>query len=321
MKFLDYYKILGVRETDDADTIKKAYRRLARKYHPDVSKEPDAEDKFKRVGEAYEVLKDPEKRAEYDNLRKYGANTTGEFRPPPGWQSRSGFSAEDLRGFGGLGGSGFSDFFEAIFGARGPQARAGFADFGTQRGGEFGGAAPPQTHRIGVTLEESYHGATRQITLRGPDPRGGQESKTLSVRIPRGVTHGQRIRLRGQGGAGPGGGRADLYLEIALEPHRVFNVEGKDISLTLPVAPWEAALGTTVAVPTLGGRVNVSIPANARSGQKLRLKSRGLPGDPPGDQFVMVQIALPEVTTEKQRAFMEQMRREMPFDPRQAIKY
>lgn len=304
MEFKDYYKILGVARDASQDEIKRAYRRLARKYHPDVSDEPDAEERFKEVQEAYEVLKDPEKRKAYD---QFGANWKAgqEFRPPPGWEQ--GFS------FGGDFGVGeFSDFFEALFG-RGRTRRPSAGGFRVR--GE------DQVARIQISLEDAYRGATQTITLNvpelGPDGRILAGSRTLNVRIPKGITEGQRIRLAGQGAPGLGGGPAgDLYLEVSFRPHPHFRADKRDIYLELPITPWEAALGRPVTVPTLGGPVELRIPAGSQSGRKLRLKGRGLPGDPPGDQYVVLKIVTPPANTEAARAFYERMAQELPMNPR-----
>ena len=313
MKFKDYYQIMGVaRDAAPAD-IKRAYRRLARKYHPDVSKERDAEARFKEVNEAYEVLKDPEKRRAYDQL---GSNwKTGEdFTPPPGWEARTGgFGA---RGFGG-GAAQFSDFFDALFGGFG--ARADTRGF---RGRGFGPAPGEDQHaRIAITLEDAYRGSQRVIELQSPaiDPAGRivEKARSLRISIPRGIARGQQIRLAGQGARGLEGGPAgDLYLEVDFLPHPIFHAEGRDIYVNLPLAPWEAALGATVQVQTLGGRVELKVPAGSQSGQKLRLRGRGLPGDPAGDQYAILQVVVPAPRTAAQRELYERMRSELHFDPR-----
>jgi len=324
MQYKDYYKILGVERSATQEEIKRAYKKLARKYHPDVSKEKNAEEKFKEVNEAHEVLKDPEKRAAYDRL---GANWKAgqEFRPPPGWDTGFEFRGAPGAGFGGFGGAGFegmhggsfSDFFESLFGHGSPFGNE-FRE-GTRRGGAFRG----EDHhaRIEISLEDAYSGATRQVKLERPqvDSRGhvATRTHTLNVRIPAGVTTGQQIRLPGQGSAGVGGGPSgDLYLEIEIAPHPHFEPKGHDIHLTLPVTPWEAALGATLPVPTLGGTVEMKIPAGARAGQKLRLKGRGLPGTPPGDQYLVLQVVAPPANTPAQRRLYEEMARAMPFNPR-----
>jgi curved DNA-binding protein len=318
MDFKDYYKTMGVARDASQDDIKRAYRKLARKYHPDVSKEPNAEEKFKELQEAHEVLKDPEKRAAYDQL---GSNWRSgqEFRPPPDWGRGFEFSSS----FGGGGGGddgGFSDFFSSLFGSRSPFGQA-------RRGGGRGFAAAGDDHvaKILIDLEDAYRGGAQTIELKSPqltdDGRVAVQPRTLKVTIPRGVIEGQRIRLAGQGSAGVGGGRpGDLYLEIGFRPHRLFQVEGRDINLTLPVAPWEAALGATVQTPTLGGLVELRIPPNAKAGQKLRLKGRGLPGSTPGDQYVHLKIALPPSDSPKAKELYEQMHKELDFDPRAELR-
>ena len=311
MKFKDYYKILGVDPEADQSDIKSAYRKLARKFHPDVSKEPNAEERFKEVGEAYEALKDPEKRQAYDQVRRGGFRQGDEFRPPPGFQGNGGgFRSEDL--------SGFSDFFSSLFGG-------GFD------GGGFGGRQRPQRRRpqpgqdqqarVQVDLETAFSGGTRRITLNRPTSGPGGIMQTrgqeLEVKIPAGVSGGQKIRLRGQGLPGEQGGPAgDLLLEIALKPHRYFEVEGRDVILHLPVAPWEAALGAEITVPTLGGRIRLTIPAGSSSGKRFRLKGRGLPASTPGDQFVVLKVVVPEAKTERQRELYRELEGQYSFDPR-----
>lgn len=312
MKFVDYYEVLGVAENASEDEIKQSYRKLARKYHPDVSKELGAEKKFKEVAEAYEVLKDPQKRAEFDQLRQFGGAAGQDFRPPPGWQSTVGFDGGTQ---GSVDPTEFSDFFAEIFaGGRGAGARRA-------RTGGFSMPGEDYTYRLEVGLEEAFAGSTRTVSLDAPvlDEHGVVRSKTrsLNVRIPQGVTDGQKIRLKGQGGRGMGGAPpGDLYLEIHLAPHRIFSVVGKDVTLILPVAPWEAVLGASVDVPTLGGSVKLNIPPGATGGQKMRLKGRGLPGKPPGDQYVVLEIAIPTDLTDDQRKIFEQMRATIPFNPR-----
>lgn len=309
MEFKDYYRTLGLERDASQEDVKRAYRRLARKFHPDVSKEPDAEERFKEVNEAYEVLKDPEKRAAYDRLGSEW-KTGQEFRPPPDWDAGFEFRGG---GFTDAGAGGFSDFFEALFGARGPFAHHGAHGRGLQ--GEDHHA------KILIGLEDAYHGTTRQIQLEVPavDAHGRlvRKTRTLQVRIPKGVTEGQQIRLAGQGAPGPGGGPpGDLYLEIAFRPHPQFEAHGRDIHATLPVAPWEAALGARVPAPTLGGPVDLQIPPGSQSGRKLRLKGRGLPGRTPGDQYVTLQIVTPPADTEPARRMYEQMAHTFRFDPR-----
>jgi curved DNA-binding protein len=325
MEYRDYYKILGVARTATADEIKKSYRRLARKFHPDVSKEKDAEQKFKEVQEAYEVLKDTEKRAAYDQLGSEWKSGQ-QFRPPPDWGSgfefrggpsqrsgaRSGAHAEEFEEA-----EGYSDFFSSLFGGRGFSGGGG--------GGPFGGASSRAARdhhaRVDVDLEEAFAGTTRTLDLKRPDlkPDGTLELKTHTVRvtIPQGVTDGQLIRLAGQGEQATGGGRpGDLYLEVHIRPNRLFQLEGRDVTLTLPIAPWEAALGATVTVPTLGGGVEMRIPASSQSGQKLRLRGRGLPGQSPGDQYVQLKVVVPPADSPEARELYEQMKGQFNFNPR-----
>jgi curved DNA-binding protein len=314
MEFRDYYKVLGVARTASAEDIKKSYRRLARKYHPDVSKEKDAEQKFKEVQEAYEVLKDPEKRAAYDQLGS-DWKSGQQFRPPPDWASGFEFGGGSRsRGPGAhaFAEEGFSDFFSSLFGGASP--------FGTgarrqQQSGRDHHA------RIDIDLEEAFGGGTRTLDLKRPElkPDGTLElrSHTVRVSIPAGVTDGQLIRLAGQGEAAPGGRAGDLYLEVHIRPHRLYQVEGRDVTLTLPIAPWEAALGATVTVPTLGGQVDMHVPPDAQSGQKLRLRGRGLPGQPAGDAYVQLKVVLPPANSPGARALYEEMRAKLgSFDPR-----
>lgn len=311
MDYKDYYKILGVARDASQDEIKRAYRKLARKYHPDVSKEPNAEEKFKELQEANEVLKDAEKRAAYDQLGSQWRQGQ-QFTPPPDW----GTGFEHSRSFGQGDDAGFSDFFSSLFGARG-----GFSQ--QRRPGARGYASAGESHtaRIQIDLEDAFRGGQQTIELKSPqvtdDGHVTLTPRTLKVTIPKGVTEGQQIRLAGQGSAGVGGGPAgDLFLEIGLRPHRIFKVDGRDISVHLPIAPWEAALGATVQTPTLAGPVDLRIPAGAKSGQRLRLKGRGLPATTPGDQYVELRIVTPPATTPEARAFYERMQKELSFDPR-----
>jgi curved DNA-binding protein len=321
MEYRDYYQMLGVGRTATAEEVKKAYRKLARKYHPDVSKEANAEERFKQVQEAYEVLKDPEKRAAYDQLGSEWKQGQ-QFKPPPGWASgfefRGAPGAE--RGPGGGAsfefeagdGRDFSDFFSSLFGGG---AESPFAEGGRRRGGRDHHA------RVDIDLAEAFAGATRTLDLRRPqvskDGHVELATHTVRVSIPAGVVDGQLIRLAGQGESAPGGGRpGDLYLEVHLRPDRLYTLEGRDVTLTLPVAPWEAALGGSVTVPTLGGSVELRIPAGSQSGSKLRLRGRGLPGQPPGDQYVVIKVVLPAASSPQARALYEQMQRDLAFDPR-----
>lgn len=322
MEYKDYYKILGIARTATADEIKKAYRRLARKFHPDVSKEANAEARFKEVQEAYEVLKDPEKRAAYDQL---GSNWQQgqQFRPPPDWASGFEFRGRPSGGQQDFEG-GFSDFFSSLFGGGAESPFSQQHDpFGQPRARRP--RAGRDSHaRVDLDLEEAYQGGTRTFELQRPQAKADGtvelQNHTVKVTIPRGVTDGQRLRLAGQGEPAPGGGRAgDLYLEIHIRPHRLYQLDGRDVTLQLPIAPWEAALGGTITVPTLGGSVEMRIPPGAQSSQKLRLRGRGLPGDPPGDQTVQLKIVTPPASTPQARALYEQMRRELAFDPRAGL--
>jgi curved DNA-binding protein len=314
MRYKDYYAVMGVERDASQDDIKRAYRKLARKYHPDVSKEPDAEERFKEVGEAYEVLKDPEKRAAYDQL---GANWKAgqDFRPPPDWNAGFEFHTG---GFDG-GAQQFSDFFESLFGRDIP-------------GGGFGGRSRQAFHvrgqdthaKVLIDLEDAYTGKSRAVTLEhtelGADGRPVMKKRTLKVRIPKGVRQGQRIRLAGQGSAGTGrGGSGDLYLEVEFRPHPYYRVEGRDVFIDLPVSPWEAALGATVAVPTPTGKIDLRVPPNTNNGRKLRLKDRGIPAKQPGDLFVVVNIVLPKADSEKARAAYAEFGKAFEFEPRAAL--
>ena len=308
MEFRDYYRTLGVAREAPADNIKKAYRKLARKYHPDVSKEPDAEKRMKEVNEAYEVLSDPEKRAAYDQLGK-NYQPGQEFRPPPGWDAGFEFSEH---GRSGAEAAEFSDFFAEIFGRMGRRPR---------RGGAAHAQGNDHHARILLDLEDAFSGATRQITLRAPklDDQGRVTLKehTLEVRIPKGIREGQVIRLAGQGEPGVGNGKpGDLLLEVQFKPHARLRADGRDLLLTLPVAPWEAALGGVVRVEVPGGALDVRIPAGAQTGRQLRVRGKGLPADPPGDLLLDIRIVAPPATTPRARELYETMAREMPFDPR-----
>jgi curved DNA-binding protein len=315
MEFKDYYQIMGVKRDATQDEINRAYRKLARKYHPDVSKEPNAEDRFKEVGEAYEVLKYPEKRAAYDQL---GANwKTGEdFRPPPDWNQ--GF---EFHGGGFTGGDArqFSDFFESLFG--GGSHGGGFA---RHPGREFHARGEDTYAKVFIDIEETYHGATRTLTLKqtelGADGRPQLKERTLNVRIPKGVRRGQHIRLTKQGGAGIGKGETgDLYLEVEFNPHPLFHVEGKDVFVNLPVAPWEAALGATIKLPTPSGTVDLQIPGNSSGGRKLRLKGRGIPAMEAGNLYVVLQIALPPADSEAARNAYQDFEKALKFNPRAGL--
>jgi len=302
MEFKDYYQTLGVEPSAGEAEIKSAYRRLARKFHPDVSKEAGAEDKFKAVNEAYEALRDPQKRAAYDQLRARGYRPGDEVQPPPGgFGGGGGFGGVDFEEIfaGGGAGGGFSDFFESMFGRGRAGGAGGFGQTGTR-------GAPPRGDtraKLAVPLESVYDGGSVRISV---------NNKTLDVRVPKGVRPGQVIRLAGQGTQG------DLLLEIEYAAHPQFEVDGHNIIYALPVAPWEAALGATVSVPTLGGHVDLKIPALSESGRKLRLRGRGLPGTPPGDQLVELEILAPRPHTPEQQQAYESMREAFGDDWRRA---
>jgi curved DNA-binding protein len=325
MDMKDYYAILGVAEDAPKDEIRKAYRKLARKYHPDVSEEADAEARFKEIGEAWEVLGDDEKRAGYDQMRAYGAGP-GDF--------------QGFQGGEGIDPSVFSDLFETLFGrgagGRGSGPRGGFAGFGGGPGADFGGfgagddpfaafgAGGPGAARRGpapsgdvrarlqIPLEEAYAGGERTVRVDGSS--GG---RTLKVKIPAGVTDGRTLRLRGQGRpGGPGRPAGDLLVEIALAPHGRYTVDGRDLTLEVPLTPSEAALGDRVTVDTLGGPVEVKVPAGTQTGSRLRLRGRGLPGDPAGDQYLVFRIAVPKRLSTRERELYEALAEASDFDPR-----
>jgi curved DNA-binding protein len=318
MEYKDYYKILGVERDSTQDDIKRAYRKLARTYHPDVNKEAGAEAKFKDAGEAYEVLKDPEKRAAYNEL---GANWKQgqDFRPPPNWDQGFEFSGG---GFTSADSAQFSDFFEGLFGQRGGGGRGGRGGFAGRR--EFHAQGEDHHAKVVIDLRDAYTGAKRSITLRVPeiDDTGHMvvKDRTLNVTIPKGVRQGQHIRLAGQGAPGMGKGQpGDLYLEVQFAPDPVFKVDGKDVYLDLPVTPWEAALGASVKAPTPEGAVMLKIPPGSTKGRTMRLKGKGIPGSPPGDMHAVLKIELPPADTDKAKEIYRQMERELPFNPRAGL--
>lgn len=311
MKYKDYYQILGLERTANQDEVKRAYRKLARKYHPDINKEEDAEEKFKEAGEAYEVLKDPEKRAAYDQL---GANWQAgqNFKPSPEWDAGFEFSGG---GYTQADAAGFSDFFESLFG----RAHAEQSYHQTRR--EFHAHGQDHHAKIMIDLKDAYEGATRSITLRAPelDASGHVivKERTLNVKIPKGIAPGQHIRLAGQGTPGVGKGRqGDLYLEVQFNTDPIYRVDGRDVYFDLPITPWEAALGGSVKVPTPSGAVNLKIAMGASSGQKMRLKGRGVPGQPAGDLYAVLQIVVPPAEDDEARALYEQLASRTNFDPR-----
>jgi curved DNA-binding protein len=313
MQYKDYYAALGVERTASADEIKRAYRKLARKFHPDVSKEADAEARFKEVAEAYEVLRDAERRAAYDAVGAQWQPGAGdqEFRPPPGWDSGFEFSSPFS---GAHDGADHSEFFEALFGRAARHARG-------QRGA---GRGTDHHARIQIDLLDSYHGAERRLSLRVPahDADGllRLREHQIDVQIPKGIRAGQQLRLAGQGGPGHGGGPAgDLYLEVEFAPHPIYRVEGRDVQFDLPLAPWEAALGAEVDVPTPEGPVQLVIAPNTPAGRRLRLRGKGLPGHPAGDLFARVQIALPPKTTPEAASAWRALAQAAAFNPRAAL--
>jgi curved DNA-binding protein len=310
VEFKDYYQSLGVSRDATADEIRKAFRKLARKYHPDVSKAPDAEARMKEVNEANAVLSDPEKRAAYDQLGR-GYQPGQEFRPPPDWDAGFEFSRHD---FSRADAADFSDFFAELFGRMGARAAPG---------AEFHARGEDHYAKVLLEIEDAFLGAERQIALRVPrmDGRGRMivDTRTLNVKVPRGVRAGQLIRLTGQGAPGAGSGKpGDLLLEVHFKSHARYRVAGRDLLLDLPVAPWEAALGAVLRVETPGGALNVRIPAGAQSGRVLRVRGKGLPAEPAGDLLLTLRVVLPPADTPKARELYEQMMRDLPFDPRAA---
>jgi len=310
VEFKDYYQVMGVARDATEAQIKQAYRRLARKYHPDVSKEKDAEARFKDLGEAYEVLKSPEKRAAYDQLGE-GPRPGENFKPPPDWSQHS----------GAAGGADYSDFFESLFGGSGAGARRG----GGRGGREFAADRGEDHHaKVLLDLEATLQGGSRQMTLRMPEidaeGRVVSRDRTLNVQVPKGILPGQTIRLAGQGSAAPGGGKpGDLFIEVEFQPHPLYKIDARDLYLELPVAPWEAALGATVKTPTPTGIVELKIPPGSHAGSKLRLKARGLPAATPGDLYVVLQIALPAANDEKSKQAYRAMAAALPFNPRLSL--
>lgn len=310
MDFKDYYQILGLEPDADDKAIKAAYRKLARKYHPDVSQDDDAEQKFKDVSEAYHVLKDAEKRAEYDQLRRYG-NGSGDFTPPPGWSPGEGsaFYSTNYSGFDEQ--PDFSDFFDSLFGNRGAASQTG-----PRRGGNV-------ESELALFLEDTVADSVRQIHLRVPqyDDHGrrlADKDKTLNVKVPAGTADGERIRLKGQGAPGVNGGPAgDLFLRIRLAPHPLFDVDGRDLIITVPVAPWEAALGARVRIPTLTGHISLTLPAGSQTGKRLRIKGKGLTGkNGGGDLYAVLKIVMPDSITDEQKALWQSLASSSTFDAR-----
>lgn len=324
--FKDYYEVLGVSRTATPDEIRKSYRKLARQYHPDVNKRPDAEAKFKEIAEANEVLSDPGKRARYDQV---GADYREgqEFRPPPGWEnvrfefqgrpeSMGGFRPEDL--------GGFSDFFESLFGGREFRGAGMGGAEGASRSGYLKRRGEDHETAITIDLEDAFHGAHKTLRLQSAELDGDgklqRRLRSYKVRIPAGTLEGSRIRLGGQGGSGQGGGPAgDLYLRVHIVPHPTFRLTGRDLEVTLPVTPWEAALGAKVPVATLQGKVSLTVPAGTQSGQYFRLRGKGMTGGPhhtPGDLMVKVRMVMPRHFNEKEKSLFEELKKVSTFDPR-----
>ena len=311
MEFKDYYNVLGVERGATQDEVKRAYRKLARKFHPDINKDPSAEAQFKEIGEAYEVLGDTEKRAAYDQLAK-NLKAGQEFRPPPDWDAGFEFSGASSE----RSSAEASEFFDALFGRMRQREHA-------SRGGtEFHARGEDHHAKILIELRDALEGATRAISLRVPeiDATGHVtlRNRTLNVEVPKGVTEGQHIRLKGQGA--PGIGRlpaGDLYLEVQFRPDPLYRVKGRDLYLELPLAPWEAALGASVKIPTPMGPIMLKIPPASPQGRELRIKGRGIPAAEPGDLYAVLKIVLPPADTEKAKQIYEDMARELSFDPRE----
>lgn len=303
MEYKDYYKIMGLERGASQEEIKRAYRKLARKYHPDVSKEADAEANFKELGEAYEILKDPEKRAKYDQYGQYWKEQG---------QAQAGSRQQYYQHFDQGDAAGFEDFINSIFKNRYRQEQPFFYDQGQDI-----------YAKLTISLEESFHGAEKTLQLQVPatDKYGNvdYQPRAVKVRIPRGISNKQQIRLKGQGGKGAGHHAGDLYIEIHVTPHPWFHLQKKDIHLQVPIAPWEAALGATIRVPTLAGPVNLKIPKLSQSGKQMRLKGRGLPGHPPGDQYITLQIVIPPIENEQANKLYEQLAKTIHFNPREKL--
>lgn len=321
VEFKDYYEVLGVpRDATQAD-IQRSFRKLARKYHPDVNKEPGAEERFKEINEAYEVLKDPEKRQKYDQL---GANWKHgqDFRPPPGWDVHADFGREAAGGertfFWSSGGGGFSDFFESIFGGQpfqrgyqGPQDRYGYTR--QQPGADY-------ESTLQISLEDAYHGGTKEVSLRSQNTgSAAAQEKRYTVKIPPGILPGQKIRLAGQGGEGSEGGRkGDIYLKVAIAPHSRFRLQGRDLYTDVAITPWEAALGAEIDVSTLGGLLTLKIPPGTQSGRKMRLRGKGMPNPKgaAGDLYAVIQIEVPPSLSAKEQEHFQELSKISTFNPR-----
>jgi curved DNA-binding protein len=317
MQYKDYYKVLGVERSASEAEVKKAYRKLARKYHPDVSKEKNAEEKFKEVNEANDVLSDPEKRKAYDQLGYYQPGQ--DFRPPPDWEQQFGQGGAHFD-FSGMD---FGDMFAQMFGGGMGAADGRRRSRGHGFGGGFAQSGQDFEMNLEITLEEAYAGVekTLQVEVPEPSPQGFmvRVPKTIKLRVPKGATEGQRLRVPGKGGSGVHGGHAgDLYLNIRIAPHPWFKPSGHDLSIDVPLTPWEAALGATVEIPTLEGKVRLKVKAGSRSGQKMRLAGKGLPKpkNGHGDLYAVFQIATPPELTERERGLFEELAKESNFNPR-----
>lgn len=321
VKFRDYYEVLGVSRNAGQEEIQRAYRKLARKYHPDVNKEPGAEEKFKEINEAYEVLKDPEKRAKYDQLGSHW-RAGQDFRPPPGWDVHFDFgTGPGQQEFFWSGSGDFSDFFEMLFGGQG--FRRAQAAGRSRPGAAWRQPGADRHATLRITLEDAFHGAAKTIALQGMttaiDGTVRPEVKSFEVKIPKGILPGQKIRLSGQGYEGVSGGPpGDLYLEAEIEPHPVYRLEGRDLYMDLPVTPWEAALGAEVSVTTLGGTFSLKVPSGSQSGQKLRLRGKGMPNPKgtAGDLYAVLKIVVPKKLTRDEKTLFEKLRDVSTFNPR-----
>lgn len=315
MKYKDYYSILGLQRDASQDDIKRAYRKLARKFHPDVNKEDGAATRFQEIAEAYEVLKDTDKRAAYD---QFGENWQAgqNFKSPPGWDFREFTGSHNSAGASA---QGFSDFFEALFGG-GRTRQQTHGDFSFFEN-NFADRGLDLRAQIEITLEESFHGSSKSISLNRDSAQrssGRNQLTSLQVKIPRGILEGQHIRLEGQGAQNfENGPRGNLLLEVVFIQHPIFTVKGRDITMTLPVTPWEAALGATIKVPTLGGPVDLKLPAGSQSGKKLRLKGKGISSSTvSGDQYIILAVHIPKPDTKQQKELYKEMAKIMPFNPR-----
>lgn len=322
VKFQDYYEILGVTRGASQEEMQGAYRKLARKYHPDINKEKDAEDKFKKIGEAYEVLGDPKKRKKYDQLGQ-NWNMGDDFSPPPGWNRRpSGGRTQNTGGseFEGFG-DGFSDFFDSLFGGFGRSSHQSAGNAGGSFSGGFSQKGQDHDAEVTIPLGDAYRGARRSISLKTTMSDGSglrrTANKTFEVKIPKGVTEGKKLRLSGQGAPGTGGAaNGDLYLTIHIADHPTFRVVGNDIEVEVPVTPWEAALGAKIAVPLVDGTATVALPPGMQSGKKIRVKDRGLGDSPRGHLYALVKIVVPETLSDNERKLFEELSDVSHFSPR-----